>query len=379
MQYRRVLILLGLLLVFAIHCPAAVQEGLLLVSSNRYLDAFQFFLSKDIAYTNYSLMYQAAHIALEYGISTNGQWFSFSNPDGETRTYYFPIENVLIPFTNQYHKDLPLWELLSRYYGIGLWKGWFSTPKAIASNLLLTTSNALLLSKRTTPDIFAYQALAYLALGNTNQAVFILSNALNQYPSNFYLFALQASILRANQRYDEALHLIQRNYPFIKNRSQQEELFLLSAQLYLDLSQPQEALFLMERLLSTTTNQQGLFFLLEASARLTNWQRFNERALLLFELNPTSDTVSRISEFFIRFKSITWGEIFFETAIDYYDDPLTKGTLLFYWAEVYRNLGITQKALSTYEQAREQFLLITPPPTESITLIDMMIYKTKNP
>jgi len=268
---------------------------------------------------------------------------------------------------------------LSRYYGIGLWKGWFSTPKAIASNLLLTTSNALLLSKRTTPDIFAYQALAYLALGNTNQAVFILSNALNQYPSNFYLFALQASILRANQRYDEALHLIQRNYPFIKNRSQQEELFLLSAQLYLDLSQPQEALFLMERLLSTTTNQQGLFFLLEASARLTNWQRFNERALLLFELNPTSDTVSRISEFFIRFKSITWGEIFFETAIDYYDDPLTKGTLLFYWAEVYRNLGITQKALSTYEQAREQFLLITPPPTESITLIDMMIYKTKNP
>ncbi|URA11272.1 tetratricopeptide repeat protein [Thermospira aquatica] len=375
--------LLGLFLWLAWGGAAFCQEHdeiYRLVEKGMVLDGFQRILHNDVRYTNFSLMIRAANLLLQWGISSNGEEFLLSNSDGEKRSYYFPVEAVLLPFTNQYAKDGTLWETLCRYYARGFDEGWFFTEEKARRFLQLMDTYQKTV-KTPLPSLLASQVRALKILQNTNEAWSLATNLVARYPKDPDVVFIYAEMLYFRQNGGEALQTLQQFYPQLVSLRDRVRFGLLSAQLYLENQKPQEALFLAERLLAYYTNETVFFLILEASYQLKQWRRFTDRGLLLLGFNPEStENLVRISRFFILARQREWAEVFFEKALDNYGvSPLRRGLLYFYLGEVYRNLQLRDNAIGAYEQARAEFLLVEPVPSENLAMIDMMIYRTKNP
>ncbi len=351
-----------------------------LIEKGMVLDGFQRILQSDVRYTNYALMIRAAHLVIEWGISSNGEQFLLSNRDGEERTYYFPVEAVLLPFTNQYAKDGILWETLCRYYARGFDEGWF-LDEGRANRLL----NLLDMYKKTVknplPSLLASEVRALKILQKTNDAWTLATNLFARYPTDPDVVFIYTETLYLRKNFGEALQVIQQFYPRLDSPRDRQRFGLISARLYLDTRQPREALFLSERLLAQKTNETILLLILEASYQLREWRRLTDRSLLLLGLNPdNTENLVRMTRFFVLSRQKEWAEVFFEKAMeDYGTSSLRRGFFLFYLGEVYRNLGQREKAIRAYEQARGEFLLVEPPPAENLAMIDIMIYRTKNP
>ncbi|MCX7882558.1 MAG: hypothetical protein N2314_04995 [Brevinematales bacterium] len=352
-----------------------------LLQKGYYLDAFQYALQRDIYYTNFPLMLLASRIAVTWGSSTNGEYFILSNSDGERRGYYFPVALVLEPFTNLYATNEGVWELLARYYDRAWQERWPLPGEKGGKRFLECLQRYLAITKKADPSLVAAQVPILSMMGQTNAALDVATNLFRRYPREFRVVYVYADLLRQIGERKEALRIIQQYYPYAKTESEQIRFTLLSGRLYLEEGNPREALFVLEKSLLLSTNQEVLSVLLDAYRQAKDWRRFTERALLLLSLDPENgEVLSLVGRFFILSQQREWSEVFFEKALEEYGEfPFRRGMLYFYWGEVYRNLSLSQRALWAYERAKEAFLLVDPLPTESLATLEMMIYRVKTP
>jgi len=350
-----------------------------LLQKGAFLDAFQYTLQQDIYYTNLSRMLQASRIALTWGISTNGEDFTLSNQNGESRSYYFPISLVLEPLTNHAMTNAALWETLCRYYDRGLQELWFFSPEEASRRLLENMRWYISTTPRPDPALLASQIPALLVLGQTNTAWDTITNLVVRFPREPRVVYLYAYLLRLRKQSSEALSTIQQFYPSLTNPLDQALFLSLSGDLYLDSHHPGEAIFVLEKSLALSTNTSTLKSLLSAYSQRGDWQRFTQRALLLFSLNPENkNTLSFIARQFIVRKQREWSDVFFENALTAIGEkPFLQGLVYFYWGETYRNLSLPQQALWAYEKAKAAFSLVDPPPTENLLTIDLMIHRVQ--